>query len=209
MPFMSLPESDSQSISSNQSVAEAGTTSVLFAISGKSDIASDNIPHKVCVLIRDFGSTFQYSSVPKLAAYSYLKAKAVNDSDYPLLPGKSNIFFENSFVANSELPLISPSEEFLISLGVDESLKIEYKLIKKLVTNEGLITKKAKTAYEYQIIVTNNKKTREEIHIFDQIPLSNHEEITVELIEPEYKKESAGLKMDDRKSLEWTLSVDA
>jgi uncharacterized protein (TIGR02231 family) len=192
-----------------QAKVETGSTSVIFVVSGGSTIICDNQPYKVCIMMQDFPAEFQYSSIPKLAPYSYLKAKVMNNTDFPFLAGKTNIFFDNSFVANAALKLVSPSEEFWTSLGVDESIKIEYKLIKKYQRNEGLISKKTKIIFEYQIIVTNNKKTDEEIKIFDQIPISNHQDIIVELIEPEYKKDSDLLKINDHKYLEWLFKLKA
>lgn len=90
----------------------ANATSVIFEISGRNTIASDNLPHKVTVFIQDFPAEFRYSTVPKLSSHAYLKTKVTNASDFPLLPGDTNIFLDSNFVANASLNQVAPGEEF-------------------------------------------------------------------------------------------------
>ncbi|MFH0975997.1 MAG: mucoidy inhibitor MuiA family protein [Spirochaetota bacterium] len=186
-----------------EATVETGATSVLFAVGGKSTIGSGSDQHKVTILRKDFSAYFRYSSVPKLAQFAYLKAKVKNETEYPLLPGESNIFLDNNFVANSYMKLAAPGEEFWTFLGVDEGMKIEYKFINKYEATEGVFSKTSKLMYEYQIIIKNNKKSEADVVVWDQIPISGNEEIKVTLIEPEYKKDSDSLKINENKYLEW------
>jgi len=89
-----------------------------------------------------------YTIVPKLSQYAFLTAKIKNTSEYPFLPGETNIFLDGSFVATSNLKLVVPSEEFETSLGIDEGIKVDYKLIKKYEKNKGLISKKNNIVFE-------------------------------------------------------------
>ena len=84
----------------------------------------------------------------------------------------------------------NPSEEFWTSLGIDEGIKVDYKFLKKYQKDEGLFSKKCKFIFEYLIIIKNNKKTSEEILVTDQIPISTHDDIKVDLIEPQYKEDT-------------------
>jgi uncharacterized protein (TIGR02231 family) len=188
---------------------ETGLTSVVFNVNGINSIKSDNQQYKVAILIRDFSAQFRYSSVPKLSPYAYLKAKVKNDTDFPFLPGETNIFLDNNFIANGYQNLVVPSEEFWTFLGIDESIMIEHKLIKKFEMTEGIISKTTVIRYEYLITVKNKKKTEEEVVIWDQIPISENESIKVELVDPVYKKNSVTLKMDDNNFLEWFYKLSA
>jgi uncharacterized protein (TIGR02231 family) len=178
---------------------ETRATSVVFVVPGKSTINSDNTDYRMTVATIDFPVTMRYSSVPKLAPYAYLKAKASNSSEYVLLPGTSNIFFDNHFVAQARLDLVSPAQEFWTYLGTDEGLKVERKTIKRRESNEGVFGKKARVEYEFQIVVKNNKKSAEEIVVWDQIPISNNEQIAVTLLEPQNMKDTAVVKMNEFK----------
>lgn len=186
-----------------------GATSVLFTIDGGSTISGNNQEFKVAVMMRDFPAEFSYSSVPKLSQFAYLTAKVKNVTDFPFLAGKSNIYLDNAFVANSKLELVAPDEEFETFLGVDEAMKVEYKFIKKYETTEGLISKKTKFAFEYKIIITNKKKTEEKITLKDQLPIAQHDDIAVELIKPDYKKDTTELKINEEKEIEWSLKIAA
>jgi len=192
-----------EGMSKNDAVVETGATSVLFNISGKTTILSTGEKYKVGIFIKEFNADFKYSSVPKLLPYSFLKTKVKNDSEYPLLSGESHIFLDGNFVANSNIQLVAPGEEFWTSLGVDEGVKIDYKLVKKYEKDEGIFSKKRKVIFEYKIEVTNNKKTEEEITIFDQIPISDNAEIIVELVEPKYKENTEEIKKDEFQKISW------
>lgn len=180
---------------------ETGATSVVYQIDGKYTINADNQEHKVALLNKDFPAEFSYSSIPKLAPYAYLKAEVKNESEYSLLPGRANIYLDNSFVTNSDFSLVAPGEKFKTSLGIDEGMQVKYKLMKKYSQNEGIIAKKEKVIYEYQILVTNKKKIPQNISISDQIPVSNNEDIIVTLLQP--SKDTQGLSVTKDKFIEW------
>lgn len=185
------------------STIESGATSVVFDIDGSNTIKSDNEPHLVTITIQEFPAGFRYSTIPKASQYAYLKAKVKNDSDYPFLPGDTNVFLDNNFVANSYLKAVAPTEEFWTFLGVDESIKVEYKFVKKFDETGGIFVEKNKKIFEYLIKITNNKKTQEEIVVWDQLPISQNEKIKVKLIDPSYKEDTEILKINEHKYIEW------
>ncbi|MBN2894240.1 MAG: mucoidy inhibitor MuiA family protein [Bacteroidales bacterium] len=187
---------------------KTGATSVLFEIPNKVTILNDNQPHKVNIIIEELSADFTYAIVPKLSQYAYLKAKIKNTTEYPFLPGESNIFLDGSFVANSSLKLIAPTEEFEASLGVDEGVKVEHKLVKRYEKNTGLISKKSNIVFEYQTVITNNKKHKHKFVNYNQIPISQHSDIKVELITPEYKEDTDFLKIDNEKKITWKFELE-
>ena len=198
--FSIKPEAE---IGYSESTVESGATSVVFDIDGSNTIKSDNEPHLVTITIQEFPAGFRYSTIPKHSQFAYLKAKVKNDSDYPFLPGDTNVFLDNNFVANSHLKAIAPTEEFWTFLGVDESIKVEYKFVKKFDETGGLFVEKNKKIFEYLITITNNKRTQEEIVVWDQLPISQNEKIKVKLIEPKYKEDTEILKINEHKYIEW------
>ena len=195
-------------LTADVAAVKSTTTSVVFKINDKNTILSDNQPSKVTIMIEDFPTGFRYSTIPKLSPYAYLKAKVKNNTDYPFLAGETNVFLDNNFVAKSRLKLVSPSEEFWTFLGIDEGMKVDYKLLKKYREKEGVFSKKNKITYEYLIKIKNNKKTKEQIVVWDQIPISQNEDIVVELIEPEYKEDTDHLKMNEQNFIEWFFNPE-
>ena len=98
---------------------------------------------------------------------------------------------------------MEPGEEFWTFLGVDEGIKIEHKLINRLQEQVGTFSKKTRITASYQISVTNNHQSDEEIVVFDQLPISGNEEIKVELIDPKWKENTPELHKNDQDILEW------
>ncbi len=183
---------------------ETGATSVVFVPEGTSTILNDNQPSTVVVAEMQFPAHFRYSTVPKLSEYAYLKAKATNNSDYPLLPGRANVFFDNAFVTSSAMELVAPTEDFWAFLGIDEAIGVEHKLIKRFEEEVG---KKTRVTFEYSIDIVNNKKSAEEIVVWDQVPISNNEEIVVECVEPDYEEPTATLKKNRFGFFEWFVEL--
>jgi len=178
-------------------------TSSVFEISGVKTILADNQEYSVSISINDFPANFRYSTVPKLSENAFLKAKVKNTSEYPFLEGSSNIFLDDNFVASGYFDYAAPTEEFWTFLGVDTGIDVEYKFIKKFKEKKGLLAKKEKIRFEYEIIIKNNKKTEEDIVIWDQIPISSNKDIEIQLIDPEYTEASNELKLTKEKFLEW------
>jgi uncharacterized protein (TIGR02231 family) len=99
--------------------------------------------------------------------------------------------------------LVAPDEEFWTYLGVDEGIKIEHKFLKRKLKNSGVFTRTRNYIYEYQIELSNNKKNKEEIVVWDQLPISNHEKIDVKLVSPQLRDNDSSFKMNEFKFLEW------
>jgi len=212
--YMAAPEPEADGSMEEESLevvaakAEMGGTAAVFHIPGKNTIQSDNQEHKVTIAIQNFPIHLRYSTVPKLAERAYLKAKAENKSDYALLAGETQVFLDGRFVSNSYLDFVAPGSSFWSFLGVDEGIKVERKLIRKYESNPGIFTKQTKTVYEYRIKVTNNRKSEEEIVVWDQLPVSYNQDIKVVMIKPVLKESGEKVKLDENNYLEWFLKLN-
>ncbi len=188
-------------------VAQGGT-SATFTIARAYDILSNNKSVKVAIAQEAFPATFRYTCVPKLDNHVYLKANVVNKSDYPFLPGPTSVYLDGAFVSKADMELVPAGQEFWTYLGVDQNITVEHKEIAKREENGGLFNSKiARTVHEYLFKVKNSKNTEVDLVIWDQIPMSNHEEIKVILEEPKYSKDSDTFKMTEQKFVEWRLSL--
>jgi uncharacterized protein (TIGR02231 family) len=135
----------------------------------------------------------------------YVKGKAANKNDYPLLEGEINIFVDNDFVNRTFLNTIVPTDTLELALGIDESIKCEKILKNKFVEAKGLFDGSKMITYDYEIKITNNRKTTEDISVFDQLPISRNEKIKIELLIPRELEE----KLNAIKELKWDLKLNA
>lgn len=185
-----------------------GGTAATFAIPRAYDVPSDNKPAKVAIASESFPSEFRHTCVPKLAPHVYLKAKAINNSDFPFIAGPTAVFLDGAFVANASLDLVAPGQEFWTHLGADQSVKVDLKDLGKVEELSGLFGKKtARSVVSKVFKVTNGKSTDIQLTIKDQVPSSNHEEIKVVFEEPKYEKDTDGFKVDQSKFVEWNLTL--
>lgn len=185
-----------------------GGTAATFTIPRAYDVPSDNKPAKVAIASESFPSEFRHTCVPKLSPHVYLKAKAINKSDFPFIAGPTAVFLDGAFVANASLDLVAPGQEFWTYLGADQSVKVDLKDLGKVEELSGLFGKKtARSVVSKVFKVTNGKATEVHLSIRDQVPSSNHEEIKVVFEEPKYEKDTDGFKVDDSKFVEWNLTL--
>jgi uncharacterized protein (TIGR02231 family) len=203
----SAPKEEMAPIAAPGASAQAGATAVVFNVEGKANIASDTLQHRVSITDLNLPGTFQYSTAPKLSMYAYLKANVTNESAFPFLAGASKVFLDGNFVSDSNVPATSPGEKFSVFLGVDESIKVEYKLAKKTEDESGIFEKKNRFVYLFETQVINTKKTDVELVLWDQLPMSGDKDITVKPIEPKYTKDSDKLKKTNQDIFQWFLNL--
>lgn len=182
---------------------QAGATSVVFTIQGKSTVKSSKSKHRVSIGSHNFPVFFRYSTAPKLQKYAYLKARTINKSPYPFLPGESTIFLDNTYVTKSWLKKVAVDQEFWTFLGVDEGISVDYKIIDPFRQDKGVFKKKNKLVYKRFITIKYHKKKERELVVWDQMPLSKDEDIKVELINPRVNGKRKDLVLTKRGFLEW------
>jgi len=183
---------------------KAKDLSTTFELNTRNTIPSDNSPHKVTIAINNLPIEFSYTSIPKIIQKVYVKGKAANKNDYPLLAGEINVFVDNDFVNRSYINTVVPTDTLELALGIDESIKCEKILKNKFVESKGLFEGSKQITYEYEIKVTNNRKTEESIAVFDQLPVAMNEKIKIELITPPVEEKN----LNQNKELVWNLKLN-
>lgn len=179
---------------------EGGTVS--FQVGGNTNIPSDGTPHKVTIFSENYPFKPEYIAVPRLVSFAYLQAVVVNPlTGATLLPGKANIFRDNTFVGTVQLENVSPGQEYKVNLGIDERLKIERELVERQV-DKKLIGQQRRMSYAYRLNVTNLHQVQVHLTLKEQLPVSRNEQIKVRLTltNPKIVAGEMGL-------LEWIMSL--
>jgi uncharacterized protein (TIGR02231 family) len=179
---------------------EGGTIS--FQVGGNTNIPSDGTPHKVTIFSENYPFKPEYIAVPRLVSFAYLQAVVVNPlTGATLLPGKANIFRDNTFVGTVQLENVAPGQEYKVNLGIDERLKIERELVERQV-DKKLIGQQRRMSYAYRLNVTNLQQVQVHLTLKEQLPVSRNEQIKVRstLTNPKIVAGEMGL-------LEWIMSL--
>ncbi|VDQ00868.1 unnamed protein product, partial [Trichobilharzia regenti] len=77
-------------------------------------IRCDNEPNRVTVGLLDLQPRYEYVTVPKRSLHAYLKATAVNNTEFSILAGPTNIYADNTFIGKVSLlePTIKHPEKY-------------------------------------------------------------------------------------------------
>jgi uncharacterized protein (TIGR02231 family) len=184
---------------------EAGLTAATFTVTHPSDIPADNAEHKIPITAHELDAELTHLSVPKLAELAYLRAAVTNTSTYPLISGPVNLYLDGTFVARSQLRTVMPNEKFDLDLGVDDGVAVKRQLRNRLTEDTGLVSSKEQITYDVLITVQNNRPTLIKLVVKDQLPVSKHERIVVELLDPPSRQ----VKPDEDGTLTWTLDLNS
>lgn len=201
-----------KSLEEEESLPQLKDEGISFSFSLKENVSipSDNQPHRILLNTATIDTTQEkegkliYQSIPKLSPYVYLIGIFKNPFGFPIIPGKMNIYLDGKYANAVDLKKDYVSdEEMQLSLGIDESIKIERKRVKKFVEYPGIISKNVKIIYEYDIDVINGKKKEVMLKVLDQYPVSLNEQIKVNLEIPQ--KVEAEIKDDG--TITWQINL--
>ncbi len=123
-------------------------------------------------------------TVPKLEAKAYLYAKLVLPKGSPLLPGAVSLFRDGTFVGTGALPVLSPGEDHELGFGADDQVRVRHAIADEKRGETGLISSARTDSRNYRITVKNMHERAVELVVHDQIPVSQNDDIKVELIGP-------------------------
>jgi uncharacterized protein (TIGR02231 family) len=189
-----------QHVVETQKVVSLSGSVVTFCIDGGCNIPADAAPHKVPILTVDYSCRTEYVAVPRLFSFAYLEATVKNNVlGATLLPGKANIFRNNTLVGTTQLEKVAPGEEFKLNLGVDEGLKIERELVEREVE---LMGNYRRTTYGYRLVVSNLRDRATTIRVIEQLPVSRNDQIKVHL-----KSTDPPIGLGKIGQLEWLLAL--
>ena len=197
----SAPQEDS-AISMRANVVQSGA-SFTYQLPEKQTIATGTKNYRSLIFSDHFDADLIYTSIPKNVQGVFLKAKTKNTSPFELLPGSIKNFVDGSFVGKSWIKNTSPGQEMEMGLGLDESVKVKRKLIKKEGGEAGIFNSTAKQRYIFEISMENFKDVTIQVDLKDQLPLSYQEEIQVQInkIEPEPSS------IDKQNFLTWKINL--
>ncbi|KAF5043664.1 hypothetical protein DSECCO2_499930 [anaerobic digester metagenome] len=130
----------------------------------------------------ELAALYQYYSAPKLDNDAFLLARVTGWEKYNLLPGESNVFFQETYVGKSYVNPLTALDTLEVSLGRDKSISLKREMIKDY-TSDKFIGTSRKVTKGWEITVRNNKSKEIDIMIDDQFPITTNKEIEIEKIE--------------------------
>lgn len=161
-------------------VTDTGGINTRFTISLPYNIASDGKGHAVLIKEAQVQGDYRYVVVPKIEPEAFLQVQLKEWEKLNLLPGKSSIFFENSFVGQGYINVADAKETLDLSLGRDKKIIVNRENDKQFTAKPEFFGNSVSKQYSYITTVKNTRTEPVKLVVMDQVPLSRDAAITVE-----------------------------
>ena len=145
-------------------------------------------------------------STPVLDPTAFLQASFVQGEDAPLLPGKLSIYRDGTFVGLGRMTAAGKDETVRLGFGPDDKVKIERTMLKRNEGSAGLIVTSKTDERAFKTSVRNGHDFPIRIAIQDQLPVSENEDIVVEML-PSTTPPTTTNFHDKRGVLEWAFET--
>jgi hypothetical protein len=152
-----------------------------YKIPGPANVPSDGSETKLLVGNFDVESKLQVHIKPQMSTEAYLVVHSKLKGDAPILPGQVNLFRDEAYVGQSNLPLLRPDEEYDLYFGVDDQVAVKRKVLKDESKQAGLIAKDNILERNFVTELQNLHKTPVDIVVKETVPSPRNEKIKVEV----------------------------
>jgi uncharacterized protein (TIGR02231 family) len=190
-----------------EAAVEVGGFQVTFRIPGRVSLGANEGAKSLRVSTATIAPALVVRSVPVRDPTAYLEASFVQGEDAPLLPGRVAIYRDGAFVGRGQMAAAGKDETVRLGFGADDKVKIERSVVRRNEGSAGLIVTTAKTDERaFKTSVRNGHDFPIKIVVEDQLPVSENEEIQVEML-PSTTPPTATNVREKRGVLEWAFEA--
>ncbi|MEL7147789.1 MAG: mucoidy inhibitor MuiA family protein, partial [Bacteroidota bacterium] len=152
-----------------------------FSIKSPQSILSQSEKKSIDLLTYELDASYRYLCYPRYDKHAFLYAYVPDWEQLNLLTGEVNLFYEGVYKGKTLLDIDMQSDTLEISMGVDESIKVEMEDQVKVGERQAILKRKRQFDWHYDIV--NLKDQAVEISVQDQLPVSYNKQISVDLLE--------------------------
>jgi uncharacterized protein (TIGR02231 family) len=190
-----------------QAVADVSGFQVVFKIPGRVSIGASEGAKSLRIATAIIAPDLAVRSVPVIDPTAFLEASFKQAEDAPLLPGRTSIYRDGVFVGRGQMTAASKDETVRLGFGADDKVKVERSVVKRNEGSAGLILTTSKTDERaFKTVVRNGHDFPILIAIQDQLPVSENDDIQVEML-PSTTPPTATNLRDKRGVLEWAFEA--
>ena len=196
-----------QPASEQQAVAEVGGFQVVYRIAGRVSVGASEGAKSLRISTATIAPDLVVRSAPVLDPTAFLEASFRQSEDAPLLPGRVSIYRDGMFVGRGQIKAASKDETVRLGFGADDKIKIERSVVNRNEGSAGLIVTTSKTdERSFKTTVRNGHDFPIKVAIEDQLPVSENEDIQVEMLPSTTPPTTTNLR-DRRGVLEWAFEA--
>jgi uncharacterized protein (TIGR02231 family) len=165
-----------------QAQVEVAPFQATFGVPGKLTVMATGEQKRVQLDTAELDPTLVVRTVPRVNVKAFLYTKLATPRTTPYLPGQVSLFRDGTFVGNGRLPQLAPGEEFELGFGPDDNIRVRHAVVEEKRGESGIITSSKTDVRNFRITVKNLHERAIQLSIMDQIPVSQNQEIKVELV---------------------------
>ena len=208
-PLAAAPSEPRERADEQQAAVEASGFQVTFRIPGRVSIGAAEGAKGLRISTATIAPDLLVRSAPVVDPTAFLEASFKQAEDAPLLPGRVSIYRDGTFVGRGRMTAAGKDETVRLGFGADDKVKIERTVLKRNEGSAGLIVTTSKTDERaFKTSVRNGHDFPIRIAIEDQLPVSENEEIVVEMLPSTTPPTTTNLR-DKRGVLEWAFEAKA
>ncbi len=197
---MEVPIEDVQTTADFTQIA-VNDLSVSFDIALPYNIPSGGQPQLVDIARHEVPANYRHFAIPKLDTDAFLVAQLVDWEKYNLLNGKANVYFQGTYVGETQLITQNTNDTLNVSLGRDKKVVVKRERLNEF-SSKRFIGSNIRETVTYRITVRNTKPDVVKLTLEDQVPLSQNSDIEVSV------EETTGAKYNSETGkLTWEVNL--
>ncbi len=156
--------------------------SVSFDIALPYDIPTGSTRQLVDIAQHEVPATYRHFAIPKLDADAFLVAQLAGWEKYNLLNGQANVYFQGTYVGETQLITQNTNDTLNVSLGRDKKIVIKRERLNEY-SSKRFIGSNVRETVTYRITVRNTRPDAAKLTLEDQVPVSQNSDIEVDIQE--------------------------
>ncbi len=189
-----------------EATIETGGFQVLFRLPGRIAVPAGQGAKSFRIASASIAPELVVRAAPAVNETAFLQANFKHAEEAPLLPGQVSIYRDGVFVGRAPMALAAREEPVRLGFGADERVKVTRAVVRRSEGTAGLIGSSKTDEREFKTTVRNGHAVPVRVSIEDRIPVSETEDIQVELL-PLTTPPTARDVRDRRGVLEWSFDL--
>ncbi|WP_143000558.1 mucoidy inhibitor MuiA family protein [Pelistega sp. MC2] len=196
-------QEEAAGVVSDAAIVQDNQLAVTFEIKHKINLLSKEESQAIEMQTSNQDVEVVYAYYPQQQDKVLVTVKGENKSEYPLLAGELQTYFDGQFVGQGSLPTIYTGQKFTQLVGEDQKVVVKKSPLKRLEETSGVINKTKKLKFVEEVTLTNSHPEAIELVINERIPSSRQKDIIVTLQSPN----SNDIKMDQFGRYQQTIKL--
>ncbi len=165
-----------------EAAVESSGYQVVYRVPGRISVAANEGAKSFRVASAKIAPDLLARATPALDETAFIEASFNQDDEAPLLPGRIALYRDGIYVGRGQMALTPKDETVRLGFGADDKVKISRATLKQVEGSAGFVSSAKTDRREYKTTARNHHEWAIKVIIEDQIPVSEVEDIKVEML---------------------------